>query len=86
MTTAPQRAVGRWARCGDALWYRTTGGTVVLPGGGRAAVSLSDVEQAVWALTAEPVTTETLAASVDAGPMRAALADLAARGVVREVG
>ncbi len=85
MTTAPRRAAGRWARCGDALGYRTTRGAVVLPAGGRAAVSLSGVEHAVWALTAEPATIETLTASVDAVPVRAALAELAARGVVHEV-
>jgi hypothetical protein len=85
MTTAPGRAADRWARCGDALSYRTTTGAVVLPADGRTAVTLSGVEHAVWAFTAEPATIDTLAVLADGASVRSALARLSAAGIVRAV-
>jgi len=85
MTTAPGRAAGRWARCGDALSSHTPTGTVVLAAGGHAAVALSGVEQAVWAHAAEPVTVDVLASLADGASVAAALESLAALGLVREV-
>lgn len=84
MTAAHGRAAGRWARCGDALLSRKATGAVVLPADGRTAVTLSEVEQAVWAFTAEPTTLETLTVLADPQSLRSALDHLAALGLVRE--
>jgi hypothetical protein len=85
VTIAPGPAGGRWARCGGALYSRTSTGTMILPVDGRTAVSLSDAEHAVWVLTAEPATVDTLTTSVDASSVWSALANLTALGVVRKV-
>lgn len=85
MTTAPGRAVGRWARCGDALSSRTPTATVVLPAGASTVFALSGVEQAVWAHAAEPVTVDALAPLADDRAVAAALESLSARGLVRAV-
>lgn len=85
MTAAHGRAAGRWARCGDALLSRKATGAVVLPADGRTAVTLSEVEQAVWAFTAEPTTLETLTVLADPQSLRSALDHLSALGLVREV-
>ena len=87
MTTTSGRAVGRWARCDDALWSRSGAGTVVVPGGGRAAVALTPAEHAIWAHVAELAAVPSLVAACGIGDetVRSALASLAALGVVREV-
>jgi len=85
VTAGHGRAAGRWARCGDALLSRKATGAVVLPADGRTAVTLSEVEQAVWAFTAEPTTLETLTVLADPQSLRSALDHLSALGLVREV-
>ncbi len=85
MTTAPGRAAGRWARCADAICSRTATGAVVLPADGRTAVTLSGVEHAIWAFTAEPATIDTLTVLADGASVRSVLARLSALGLVREV-
>ena len=82
---APAPVAGRWAHSDDVLACATTGGVVVLPAGGGAAVALSGPDAALWAATTEPATADALASLVGAEVAHAGLAALAGLGILREV-